>query len=136
MSLMICSEGVFAVPDFCLIFAPRLATMSQKSSFPHPTDSVQYVLTSNSPDPKQLNKTKAVTDDNRASSPIDSYRIGIEEQAVKRLRAGPCPTIRGSVLEARGKLPTSTHIVETRGGIARAVAIPSWLLKAVSPEGW
>src|SRR5262249_34207058 len=47
MSLMICSEGVFAVPDFCLIFAPRLATMSQKSSFPHPTDSVQYVLTSN-----------------------------------------------------------------------------------------
>jgi hypothetical protein len=25
-----------------------LATMSQKSSFPHPTDSVQYVLTSNS----------------------------------------------------------------------------------------
>src|SRR5262249_53239045 len=49
MSLMICSEGVFAVPDFCLIFAPRLATMSQKSSFPHPTDSVQYVLTSNIP---------------------------------------------------------------------------------------
>src|SRR5215813_12269519 len=49
MSLMICSEGVFAVPDFCLIFAPRLATMSQKSSFPHPADSVQYVLTSNSP---------------------------------------------------------------------------------------
>src|SRR5262249_33656286 len=49
MSLMICSEGVFAVPDFCLIFAPRLATMSQKSSFPHPADSAQYVLTSNRP---------------------------------------------------------------------------------------
>src|SRR5262249_10005900 len=54
MSLMICSEGVFAVPDFCLIFAPRLATMSQKSSFPHPTDSVQYVLTSNTQRPANI----------------------------------------------------------------------------------
>src|SRR5262245_18785253 len=37
-SFTICSDDLFGVSDFCLICAPRMATMSQKSSFPYLTD--------------------------------------------------------------------------------------------------
>src|SRR5262245_10196595 len=40
-----CIAGSFTGPDFCLIFAPRKATMSQKSSLPQPAESVSRVLT-------------------------------------------------------------------------------------------
>ena len=38
------SDGELAVPDFCLICAPRIATMSQKSSLPQNAKSVSLVL--------------------------------------------------------------------------------------------
>src|SRR5437764_11772838 len=40
-----CVAGSFTGPDFCLIFAPRKATMSQRSSLPHPAESISRVLT-------------------------------------------------------------------------------------------
>src|SRR5262249_45909234 len=43
-----CIAGSFTGPDFCLIFAPRKATMSQKSSLPQPAESVSRGLTADS----------------------------------------------------------------------------------------
>lgn len=40
-----CVAGSFTGPDFCLIFAPRKATMSQKSSLPQLAESASRVLT-------------------------------------------------------------------------------------------
>src|SRR5207248_11387226 len=45
-----CVAGSFTGPDFCLIFAPRKATMSQKSSLPQPAESISRVLTADSLD--------------------------------------------------------------------------------------
>jgi hypothetical protein len=44
-----CVAGSLTGTDFCLIFAPWKATMSQKSSLPQPTQSVSWVLTADSP---------------------------------------------------------------------------------------
>src|ERR1700720_3273209 len=45
MSFTIFSAGSFTGPDFCLIFAPLKATMSQKTSLLQPAQSVSWVLT-------------------------------------------------------------------------------------------
>src|SRR5437660_3354209 len=42
--------GSFSGTDFCLIFAPSRATMSQKSSLPQPAESVSRVLTADTSD--------------------------------------------------------------------------------------
>ena len=44
ISFTTCSGGSFSGPDFCLIFAPSMATMSQKSSRPQPNQSVSRTL--------------------------------------------------------------------------------------------
>src|SRR2546430_8197985 len=43
--------GSFSGTDFCLIFAPSRATMSQKSSLPQPAESVSRVLTADTRHP-------------------------------------------------------------------------------------
>src|SRR5262245_20084904 len=48
------SAGSFTGPDFRLIFAPRKATMSQKSSFLQSVQSVSQALTSDSQRPRAL----------------------------------------------------------------------------------
>src|SRR5215467_5738363 len=44
ISLITCSAGSFAGPDFCPICAPSMATMGQKSSLPQPAISVSSAL--------------------------------------------------------------------------------------------